>query len=50
MTLPATAGVEGIGVVIATAKNVPTLKDGALEVKDWVWFRLLHPGGDHERP
>ena len=39
VTLPATAGVEGIGVVIATAKNVPTLKDGALEVKDWVIAR-----------
>jgi trans-2-enoyl-CoA reductase len=39
VSLPATAGVEGIGVVIATAKNVPTLKDAALEVKDWVIAR-----------
>mmetsp|Transcript_5381 Transcript_5381/g.18058 ORF Transcript_5381/g.18058 Transcript_5381/m.18058 type:complete len:660 (+) Transcript_5381:81-2060(+) len=37
--LPATAGVEGVGVVIATAKNVPTLKDHPLEVKDWVLLR-----------
>lgn len=34
--LPAVAGVEGVGVVLATAKNVPSLKSSALEVKDWV--------------
>ena len=34
--LPGVGGVEGIGIVLATAKNVPTLKTGALEVKDWV--------------
>eukprot|EP00308_Calcidiscus_leptoporus_P021321 CAMPEP_0119378072 /NCGR_PEP_ID=MMETSP1334-20130426/47384_1 /TAXON_ID=127549 /ORGANISM="Calcidiscus leptoporus, Strain RCC1130" /LENGTH=662 /DNA_ID=CAMNT_0007397177 /DNA_START=9 /DNA_END=1997 /DNA_ORIENTATION=+ len=34
--LPATAGVEGVGIVIATAKNVPGLDKHALEVKDWV--------------
>ena len=34
--LPAVAGVEGVGVVLATAKNVPGLAKGALEVKDWV--------------
>lgn len=37
--LPATAGVEGVGIVIATAKNVPLLKEHALEVKDWVVVR-----------
>ena len=26
-------------MVIATAKNVPTLKDHSLEVKDWVLLR-----------
>ena len=34
--LPAVAGVEGVGVVIATAQNVPGLSKYALEVKDWV--------------
>jgi len=34
--LPAIAGVEGVGVVLATAQNVPGQKDYALEVKDWV--------------
>jgi trans-2-enoyl-CoA reductase len=34
--LPAVAGGEGVGVVLATAKNVPYLDRGALEVKDWV--------------
>ncbi|KAL1515196.1 hypothetical protein AB1Y20_004257 [Prymnesium parvum] len=36
LPLPAVAGVEGVGVVLATAKNVPELSSGALEVKDWV--------------
>eukprot|EP00966_Prymnesium_polylepis_P173569 4015298-Prymnesium_polylepis.1 len=35
LSLPAVAGVEGVGVVLATAKNVPELSNGALEVKDW---------------
>jgi len=34
--LPAVAGVEGVGVVLATAQNVPGLTNFALEVKDWV--------------
>jgi trans-2-enoyl-CoA reductase len=34
--LPAVVGVEGVGVVLATAQNVPGQKDYALEVKDWV--------------
>jgi len=34
--LPATAGIEGVGIVIATAKNVPSQQEYALEVKDWV--------------
>lgn len=34
--LPAVCGVEGVGVVLATAQNVPTLSKFALEVKDWV--------------
>ena len=34
--LPAVVGVEGVGVVLATAQNVPSQKDYALEVKDWV--------------
>jgi trans-2-enoyl-CoA reductase len=34
--LPGVVGVEGVGVVLATAQNVPELKDYALEVKDWV--------------
>jgi len=34
--LPAVVGCEGVGVVLATAQNVPELKEGALEVKDWV--------------
>mmetsp|Transcript_50909 Transcript_50909/g.84369 ORF Transcript_50909/g.84369 Transcript_50909/m.84369 type:complete len:666 (+) Transcript_50909:75-2072(+) len=34
--LPAVAGVEGVGIVIATAKNVPSDEKYALEVKDWV--------------
>ena len=34
--LPATVGIEGVGVVLATAQNVPALKEYALEVKDWV--------------
>jgi trans-2-enoyl-CoA reductase len=34
--LPAVAGVEGVGVVLATAQNVPGLSKYALEVKDWV--------------
>ena len=37
--LPATAGVEGVGIIIATAKNVPLLKEHAFEVKDWVVMR-----------
>ena len=37
--LPATGGGEGVGIVIATAKNVPTLHDCPLEVKDWVVVR-----------
>ena len=34
--LPAVVGVEGVGVVLATAQNVPGLNKYALEVKDWV--------------
>ena len=34
--LPAVAGVEGVGIVLATAQNVPSLSKYALEVKDWV--------------
>ena len=32
----ASSCVEGVGVVLATAQNVPSLKEYALEVKDWV--------------
>ena len=34
--LPAVCGVEGVGVVLATAQNVPSQSQYALEVKDWV--------------
>jgi trans-2-enoyl-CoA reductase len=34
--MPAQCGVEGVGVVLATAQNVPGQTNYALEVKDWV--------------
>jgi hypothetical protein len=36
LSLPAVAGVEGVGVILATAKNVPELQKGGMEIKDWV--------------
>ena len=45
MSLPAVAGVEGVGVVLATAQNVPMLKDYALEVKDWDELSSADPMG-----